>query len=126
MKTSTVAGGRIAVYAPDHPASNNRGYILRSRYVMEKKLGRRLDPDEEVHHKNENKYDDDPSNLVVLSKSDHAKLHVEDRKGFGDRKLDYDLLKSLRSKGLGYKKIAQATGYPVSSVKSAVRILERG
>lgn len=29
----------------------------------------------EVHHKDENALNDDPDNLIVLSKSDHAKLH---------------------------------------------------
>ncbi|MHA2219458.1 MAG: hypothetical protein ACXACY_26410 [Candidatus Hodarchaeales archaeon] len=42
MKESKVAKGRIAVYVPDHPAANNRGYILKSRYVLEQSLGRQL------------------------------------------------------------------------------------
>lgn len=120
LKTSTVAGGRVGVYVPDHPRVNNRGYIPRSRFVIESDLGRFLQSDEEVHHIDGNKLNDRLENLVVLSKVEHAKLHGKDR-----RVLDYSLLAMLREAGLGYKKIAKKTGYPLSSVKSACRVIVR-
>jgi hypothetical protein len=38
---------------------------LEHRWVMEQKLGRRLEPDEEVHHRNRIRDDNDPSNLEL-------------------------------------------------------------
>ena len=122
LKESVVAGGRIAVYVPDHPAANNRGYILRARYRMEKKLGRRLKTREHVHHIDGDWTNDDPSNLEVLPIGEHTKHH---KPWEHNRRLDYGLLADLRVQGLGYKRIAKATGYPLSSVKSAVRVIEK-
>lgn len=44
-------------------------------YVMEKYLGRRLDGDECVHHKDGNIIDNSLENLLLMKKSDHSKLH---------------------------------------------------
>ena len=45
------------------------------RAVMEKHLGRKLNKDEIVHHIDGNKFNNDLSNLMLLSNSEHAKLH---------------------------------------------------
>ena len=75
MKTSTMAGGRTCVHVPNHPAANNRGYILRSRYTMEQKLGRLLRSDEHVHHKDNNELNDDDDNLEVMKIGEHTRHH---------------------------------------------------
>ncbi len=121
-KESVVSGGRIAVYVPDHPAANNRGYIQRSRYRMEKIIGRRLKTEEHVHHKDGDKTNDADENLEIKMIGDHTKHH---KPWENTRKMDYDLLSRLRLEGFGYKRIAKATGYPLSSVKSAVRVIEK-
>ena len=46
------------------------------RWVMQKKLGRPLKKGEIVHHRNENKLDNTPDNLQVLTPKEHYKLHV--------------------------------------------------
>jgi hypothetical protein len=125
MKESKLAGGRIGVHVPDHPKANNRGYVLRSRYVMEQLLGRYLLSGEVVHHKDGNKLNDVPENLDLMLKNEHDRKHsncVTDH----SRRLDYTEIARLRTQGLGYKKIAKATGYPLSSVKAAVKKMVTG
>jgi len=51
------------------------GSRLAHRQIMETHLGRTLTPEEHVHHIDGNKLNNDPTNLVVLMKSDHHKLH---------------------------------------------------
>ena len=49
----------------DHPRARANGYVLEHILVAEKKLGRPLTPEEEVHHRNHIKTDNDPDNLVI-------------------------------------------------------------
>lgn len=43
--------------------------------IMESLIGRRLSPNEHVHHKDRNKLNNHPSNLKLLTISEHASLH---------------------------------------------------
>ena len=45
------------------------------RYIMEQHLGRKLNRNEVVHHKNGNKQDNRIENLELMSLSDHSKQH---------------------------------------------------
>ena len=56
-------------------------YQYTHRLVMEKKLGRKLKPDEIVDHIDGNASNNAPSNLRVLSKAEHNKLDPTHRKG---------------------------------------------
>lgn len=48
------------------------------RVVAERMLGRKLLPEEVVHHINRDKHDNDPSNLMVFeNQKEHAKWHAE-------------------------------------------------
>ncbi len=47
------------------------------RQVAEKKIGRPLEEDEVVHHEDENRHNNDPSNLrVFASQGDHLRYHA--------------------------------------------------
>jgi hypothetical protein len=61
------------------------GYVKRGgrhehRVVMEKQLGRVLTSEEIVHHKDEVKGNNVPDNLQVLSRAEHARLHLIGKK----------------------------------------------
>lgn len=49
------------------------------RTVAEKMVGRPLSSDEIVHHKNDNKRDNRPENLEVMSRAEHALHHFHGR-----------------------------------------------
>jgi len=59
-------------------------YKLRGKKVhiqiAEEMLGRPLLPDEVVHHIDLDRHNNDPSNLMVMTRSEHARLHQELRK----------------------------------------------
>lgn len=69
------------VYIQPHPlfdaalAGNGCCLVRRSRAVKTAEIGRMLLPSEHVHHKNENREDDVPSNLEVLTSADHNSHH---------------------------------------------------
>lgn len=60
----------------DHHLADVRGYAYEHRLVAEKKLGRRLRPNEEIHHINGDKKDNRPENIeVAASRKHHAVFH---------------------------------------------------
>jgi hypothetical protein len=52
------------------------GYIYEHRYVVELQIGRSLRSAEVVHHLNGCRHDNRSSNLIVVSRGDHSKLHA--------------------------------------------------
>jgi hypothetical protein len=66
--------GYVRIYAPMHPEANTWGYAYEHRIVAEQMIGRRLEKNEVVHHKNGKRWDNRPENLEVMDKVEHAKL----------------------------------------------------
>lgn len=64
---------------PKHPKANSNGLYPLHRVLAENKIGRLLGPGEDVHHRDEDKSNNDPSNLEVLTKPDHARLHAPEK-----------------------------------------------
>lgn len=69
--------GYLAVYCPEHPNASADGYVMEHRLVIEKILGRYLEPDEVVHHIDENRKNNEPSNLSIFRNlKDHRRYHA--------------------------------------------------
>jgi hypothetical protein len=75
--------------------SRNGKKLAEHRYVMEQTLGRPLRSDEHVHHRNGDKLDNRPKNLMVLSNAEHKLLHY--RYGWSLHEFSLDALKQLRA-----------------------------
>lgn len=70
--------GYIRKYVYDHPYSGKRNAIMEHRLIMEKYIGRYLNPKERIHHINGIKYDNRIENLYLCSsRSTHMKLHTQ-------------------------------------------------
>ena len=70
------------------------------RVVAEQKIGRKLLSIEHVHHIDGNKHNNNPENLIVLTISEHLKLHAAERKGGPPprkTKLSPDQIKAIRA-----------------------------
>ena len=71
-------GGReyVLVYNPNHPRSNNKGYVYKHYLVAEQILNRPLKKGETVHHKDQNKRNNSIDNIMIFaSSSDHTAFH---------------------------------------------------
>lgn len=89
--------GYIKKYCPEHPLCDHMGWVMEHRLVIEKsglfdkflenKDGYKFLPKKyEVHHVDENKLNNDINNLIVLTKSEHTKLHNSKKEIIRDKK----------------------------------------
>ena len=73
---SKYGSGYIAILVPNHPFCNKYGYVYEHKLILEKKLGRYLKPEEEIHHINKIRDDNRIENLHLFkNKSEHSKFH---------------------------------------------------
>ena len=69
--------GYIGVAVPEgHHLRQAHGYAFEHQIVAEETIGRRLNDDEVVHHRNGVRDDNRPENLEVTTRSDHARGHT--------------------------------------------------
>lgn len=69
------SAGYVRVMVPNHPRANIWGYAFEHMLVVERAIGRFLMAGEIVHHLNEDKTDNRPSNLVLTDNGFHRTLH---------------------------------------------------
>lgn len=79
---ATKEGYLYCTTTPTHPFGEKRKdrkkkYIYLHRAVMERELGRYLEPDEQVDHKDGDKTNNKPSNLILVKRGPHQKDHVD-------------------------------------------------
>ncbi len=87
MQASAIIRGQRVGIGVSEKAS---GYIVMTRgpdkdrgvhvVIMEKRLGRRLLPDEVVHHIDGDRSNNDENNLGLMTRAGHARLHRRERK----------------------------------------------
>lgn len=73
------SAGYAEIFLPNHHRARGNGYVFEHILVAEKLLGRKLVKGEDVHHKDENKENNSPDNLQILSKSKHSSLHGKNK-----------------------------------------------
>lgn len=78
-RTVTPAG-YVAVRVLGHPRASNAGYVLEHVLIVERALGKPLPVGAEVHHVDEDKANNDTSNLVLCQdRAYHMLLHRRQR-----------------------------------------------
>lgn len=76
-----IKGKYVLVRAPkNYPNKVGRIYAYEHRLLMEQKIGRFLNFNENVHHINHNSLDNRIENLRLISSYDHGKYHSDLRK----------------------------------------------
>jgi len=59
----------------EHPLANKSGKVYYHRHVISIKIGKWIDSSYDVHHIDENRQNNDPSNLEMISRSKHQRKH---------------------------------------------------
>lgn len=70
--------GYVRVYEPSHPKATKAGWQFEHRIIVEKRIGRYLEPHEHVHHVNGVKHDNRAENLVAMDDLEHLVLSGSD------------------------------------------------
>ena len=85
MKNTRTLNGYVVVYKPEHPKAMRSecwdGYVYEHVVMAEEDYGRSLTEHEEVHHLDLDRSNNSPSNLIILEKRSHRKLHAWIDKG---------------------------------------------
>ena len=71
--------GYVLAYVPKHPKAHRDGYVMLHTVLMERHIGRYLEPNEVVHHINHDRKDNRLENLKLMDKKEHMKMHMTER-----------------------------------------------
>jgi hypothetical protein len=116
-----IHNGYRMIKMPSHPYCRKSGYIMEHRIIMEKKIGRYLMPNEKVHHNDENKSNNDPSNLKLNTTNviHLRRFHLKNKR----RDIKYQKVSFYFKKGLSQRKIGKIFNCSHNVIK---RILMEG
>lgn len=64
------------IFMPKHPRASKAGYVREHRLVMEREIGRLLEPHEIVDHINGDTLNNSPENLRVMTKVEHDRMNT--------------------------------------------------
>ncbi|WP_251182772.1 HNH endonuclease signature motif containing protein [Anaerocaecibacter muris] len=67
--------GYVQKYKPSSPEARDDGYVAVHRDVASRKIGQPLRSNEVVHHRDGNKRNNRASNLQVMTRKQHWKIH---------------------------------------------------
>lgn len=73
---TTTYNGYVWEFVGDHPSANIWGFAPQHRLVGEDLAGRPLRKDEVVHHEDEDRTNNDPANLAVMTQAAHRAHHA--------------------------------------------------
>ena len=59
--------GYIKLYRPENPMADKRGEIYEHRFIMSQIIGRPLEKWEHIHHKDNNRANNSPENLELVT-----------------------------------------------------------
>ena len=71
------SSGYVLIYSRGHPKSDSNHYVREHILVMENVIGRHLTKNEVVHHIDGNRQNNDISNLQLMTRSEHTRLHMD-------------------------------------------------
>lgn len=98
-----------------HNDWQNKRRILEHRFVAEQIRGQRLPPGVHVHHKDEDRKNNSPDNLEVLSVGAHLSLHTRGSKNAAHKIVEADA-KFIRHSSLPNSQLAEMFGMTTTNV----------
>lgn len=87
------------------------------RVIVEQREGRTLARNEVVHHVDRNKLNNDPANLVLLSRAEHTRLHRLGQRGRWAQQ-ERRRAAELYATGMNIDEVARTIGRPYSSTRT--------
>jgi hypothetical protein len=100
--------------------SVNGERIAEHRHVVEQREGRKLGSDEIIHHVDGDPLNNQPDNLVILTRSEHMRLHMAGRRVREWTVEEQTRAGALYMSGLTVDEVARALARPYSSTRDVL------